>query len=1110
MKHYFLALPKNNTGIDLEQNVRISHALQNLTRAALTPFYQYLQSALKTIEEKEAIRAKWKKVQENLLELKMQGYLYKVFNETTLQIANAPDWYWVEGIEDASFEEPVVYRLPDKTKKEIAISPNDLKTYLGRKLLKLPNINHTEITKIIWDMNNLSISPAWLDMENVTELTINEKAYSVKQIDVKSITIQGVPNDFTTVKCQGVELQAHVLSSSKATMAGAKKIDSREEYDIVWAEVKQQNIKEISHQEWRTFFHIPDDFQNTDVWEKKDNNNIWTFCYQKDDESFKKELNKTIHINNVPFITQRPAQNNQENYWIQLQEIEEDSNDEEDTPSFSPLHYFFEDEVDVEDDKGNVYAIQQGVQDDFKLLLKLKKHPYHSTYPQGDLLRVKINTYQLRKQLEAVRRLQNTPIGEHVNLIRLFERYDKVRWDDFAPFQLNEQDWFVITDASRSGANKQREFVQKALATPDFAIMEGPPGSGKTTVILELICQLTKQGKRVLLCGSTHVAIDNVLEKLNEYRQNGTLIEQLGILPLRIGDENRIGENVKQFQLHRFMADNNIEEAQMELLLDAANLVCGTTIGILQHPQFKNNKYEKKPIVPDFDYLIIDESSKTTFQEFLVPALFAKHWILVGDVMQLAPFTDRSQLVSALSHLVLKDGEPFEPWKQEALFYLHKIVEITTHRDNQLPYLAMVVSEDHLLVFEKELEHRKTGLVYRIIRQEDSLDNALEWLAYQVIFIQREIADKTLKVLPEVFMVLHWKDWKQHAQAFRHNYLIKKGLEYKLLQKREPIKNPFEIVAEINDHLEKRNWAEEIAWRMDREHQLHLKNNKGAFYTKAIDDLLPQAASNANDVKNRVNTIANIALPSILECLINGIKGRRADMETTMSQGLQGYLKDCRYTLLEYQHRMHSQISAFPRKQFYQNNQRVALQDLKKPYPIDDLRQWNYVQYPQRNVWIDIKGNAQRSCNYAEVDAMITEIKKFLDFALKNPQPEGKPYWTVACLTFYRKQERKLREKLQTLCKMPNAVSQFRYGGHQIEIKLHTVDKFQGQESDIVFLSMVQTQRDGFLDNPNRLNVAVTRAKFQLVVLGDWDYFDRKTKSDDLRELARHCYKISR
>ena len=44
-------------------------------------------------------------------------------------------------------------------------------------------------------------------------------------------------------------------------------------------------------------------------------------------------------------------------------------------------------------------------------------------------------------------------------------------------------------------------------------ILEGPPGSGKTTAILEFIYQATSIGKKVLLVASTHVAVDNVLEK---------------------------------------------------------------------------------------------------------------------------------------------------------------------------------------------------------------------------------------------------------------------------------------------------------------------------------------------------------------------------------------------------------------------------------------------------------------------------------------------------------------------------------------------------------------------------------------------------------------------
>ena len=119
-----------------------------------------------------------------------------------------------------------------------------------------------------------------------------------------------------------------------------------------------------------------------------------------------------------------------------------------------------------------------------------------------------------------------------------------------------------------------------------------------------------------------------------------------------------------------------------------------------------------------------------------------------------------------------------------------------------------------------------------------------------------------------------------------------------------------------------------------------------------------------------------------------------------------------------------------------------------------------------------------------------------------NP-PDGSNEWTIACLTFYRGQETLLREELRKLTKNYKSMSNFCVQGkYKVNIKLHTVDKFQGQEADIVFLSMVQNRRDGFLDSPNRLNVAVTRAKFQLVIFGSYKYFRTESRSKELNKLA--------
>ncbi|KAF7968001.1 hypothetical protein HWV62_32200 [Athelia sp. TMB] len=66
----------------------------------------------------------------------------------------------------------------------------------------------------------------------------------------------------------------------------------------------------------------------------------------------------------------------------------------------------------------------------------------------------------------------------------------------------------------------QRDAVRFALAAPEVACIHGPPGTGKTHTLIELIRQLTSttptnpRAQRVLVCGASNLAVDNILERL--------------------------------------------------------------------------------------------------------------------------------------------------------------------------------------------------------------------------------------------------------------------------------------------------------------------------------------------------------------------------------------------------------------------------------------------------------------------------------------------------------------------------------------------------------------------------------------------------------------------
>jgi len=80
---------------------------------------------------------------------------------------------------------------------------------------------------------------------------------------------------------------------------------------------------------------------------------------------------------------------------------------------------------------------------------------------------------------------------------------------------------FALEDLNQS----QKNAVLKCLNCNNIFLLQGPPGTGKTQTITELVYQYSKMGKKVLISSQTHIAIDNVIERLPK---------DLNILPVRL------------------------------------------------------------------------------------------------------------------------------------------------------------------------------------------------------------------------------------------------------------------------------------------------------------------------------------------------------------------------------------------------------------------------------------------------------------------------------------------------------------------------------------------------------------------------------------------------
>jgi len=695
----------------------------------------------------------------------------------------------------------------------------------------------------------------------------------------------------------------------------------------------------------------------------------------------------------------------------------------------------------------------------------------------------KANPYDFIHQLKAIYALQSRPRKEHRSLLRLFQIKDLSLWPKFKNQLIDE--WLLLKDSSFPGIEDQRNFVQKALSTTDFAILHGPPGSGKTLAICELILQAIKQNKRVLLCASTHVAVDNVLEKIANRDE---------VIAVRIGDENNplIPDSIKKYfltnrkkterericnELNKLgksrnegqdyylnvLQSKNGETEIERLILDNANVVCGTVMGILKHPDIEAEKSTPKAV---FDLLIIDEASKTTFQEFIVPALFCKRWILVGDNMQLSPFVDDQLIKRTLDSIIPIDDqlicrEAFCCWK----FNSYSTIISDANLKNRQNYMKQFES---------------FNLDY--INLDDGLDKfSPVFLGSQIFIGSPESVKKYEDSFPmDAFLV---GEGFSEKLKYSHSYW-EKYYEFEKISKRY-----------------RGSYGEILAWRLIRLFTLRYAENdtlKVELETD-IEKLLPQYFTGKEREKLLENLISikKVAFPSIIELLVEGFIDNKNVDTRRHSVIKNGFNKDdlnIRFEKLKYQHRMHPEISNFPRNYIYDGK---ALKD--NPSLIEN-RKWDYTQYASRAIWINIteRNPSKMNININEANRLIIELDAFLKFAKKS----GKQ-WEIAILTFYRYQEDLLHNLLLNYFGFKIGSREFILQNFNVRIKVCTVDRFQGQEADIVFLSFVKTNSVGFLNSINRLNVALTRARFQLVMLGNRTFFSEQNYSTILQELAK-------
>lgn len=178
--------------------------------------------------------------------------------------------------------------------------------------------------------------------------------------------------------------------------------------------------------------------------------------------------------------------------------------------------------------------------------------------------------------------------------------------------------------------------------------------------------------------------------------------------------------------------------------------------------------------------------------------------------------------------------------------------------------------------------------------------------------------------------------------------------------------------------------------------------------------------------------------------------------------------------LLEEQYRMHETIMGYSSHVFYQNKLKAHQSVANHLLAADDKP---LVFIDTAGCGFDEKQDGTSTTNPEEAAFLFKHLTQLVTGLSAHYQREGFP--SIAVIAPYKQQVELLKEQLL------HAPALQDYNRH---IAVNTIDSFQGQERDIVYIGLTRSNtanKIGFLSDIRRMNVAMTRARKKLVVIGD-------------------------
>lgn len=553
----------------------------------------------------------------------------------------------------------------------------------------------------------------------------------------------------------------------------------------------------------------------------------------------------------------------------------------------------------------------------------------------------------------------------------------------------------------------QKQAVEYALNNR-LSVIEGPPGTGKTQTILNIIANIVMRGQSVAVVSSNNSATENVEEKLKKYgvdficaflgsaANKGTFLLDQKKIPdlskwkLKEGEWQQISGALRDLQ--KSLEDNlqkKNELSKLKLSLDS-----------IQVEQQHFYTYYKETNASDIEFKSVKDLK---------------------------------------SHALLKLMAQTELWHEQGVF---------------LSFWQKLLAFLQFGIYNADFYHNALERIVAIC-QKRFYEVYLSELRTQIASLEKILSNYDFNTKMQEYSDMSMKLFR-HILALKYSQGRKEYSEEGLWKQSEEFIKDYPVILSTTHSL-RSSLSNDFVYDyviIDEASQVNVTTGALAFSCAkcavVVGDLkqLPNVVD--GEMKRRTDTIfETYELPESY---------RYSNHSLLLS--ISELFSDLPRTILKEHYRCSPKIISFCNQKYYDNQLIILTEETGNIMPL--------VAYKTT------PGNhARDNVNQRQIDVILNEVIPQQKLDLQTP--------SVGIVTPYRNQAQALQQTFRGT-----------------QLKADTVDKFQGQERDVIILSTVDNNISDFADDDHRLNVAISRAVKQLIVVVSGNEPTRETGIGDL------------